>query len=336
MDEPTAALTRDESERLFKVLREIRAAGGSVLYVSHRLDEVMALCDRATVLRDGATIDSGRMADITHDDLVAMMIGRKVEEAYPPASAKPSTEAAMTVENLSTERLSGLSFSVGKGEILGIAGLSGMGQRDLLRALFGDLRPRHGSITLSGRRYRPYGPSAAWKAGVAYVPRERRTEGLMLTRAIFENVTLPHLDQRSFAGSILTTGAERRFAAGLGAEVRLRASGPKQLARELSGGNQQKVVFARALGGNPKLLLLDEPTRGVDVGAKFDIYSIIRDMTAKGMAVILVSSDLPELIGMCDRIAVMRDGAIADIVSARGLKEDDLLNLCYGRAALAA
>ncbi|MGN6488898.1 MAG: sugar ABC transporter ATP-binding protein, partial [Devosia sp.] len=316
MDEPTAALTRDESERLFRVLREIRAAGGSVLYVSHRLDEIMALCDRATVLRDGATIDTGRMADITHDDLVALMIGRKVEEAYPPAGAAPAEAVALEVRGLAAGRLQPSSFALRRGEILGVAGLSGSGQRELVRALFGDLPIRSGSMSLDGRPYRPYGPSAAWQAGVAYVPRERRSEGLMLSRPIFENVTLAHLAQQSLGGSLLTPRAERRFATALGADVRLRSAGPRQLAQELSGGNQQKVVFARALGGKPKLLLLDEPTRGVDVGAKFDIYSIIRDMTAKGMAVILVSSDLPELIGMCDRIAVLRDGALAEIVDA--------------------
>lgn len=336
MDEPTAALTRDESERLFKVLREIRAAGGSVLYVSHRLDEVMALCDRATVMRDGATIDTGKIADITHDDLVALMIGRKVEEAHPAPTVAPANDVALDVRDLSTDRLRSISFTLHKGEILGVAGLSGSGQRDLLRVLFGDLPQRGESVTLDGRPYRPYSPSAAWKSGVAYVPRERRNEGLMLSRPIFENVTLAHLGQQSLGGSFLTPRAERRFSTSLGEDVRLRSSGPRQLAMELSGGNQQKVVFARALGGNPKLLLLDEPTRGVDVGAKFDIYTIIRDMTAKGMAVILVSSDLPELIGMCDRIAVMRDGVITEVVEAHGLREDDLLNRCYGRAPVAA
>src|SRR5690606_22351006 len=157
-----AALTRDESERLFKVLREIRANGGSVLYVSHRLDEVMALCDRATVLRDGETIDTGRMADITHDDLVALMIGRKVEEAYPAPATAPSSDIALDVRGLSASGLSPVTFAVRKGEILGVAGLSGSGQRELLRTLFGDLPRRSGDVTLDGRSYRPYGPAAAW------------------------------------------------------------------------------------------------------------------------------------------------------------------------------
>jgi ribose transport system ATP-binding protein len=336
MDEPTAALTRDESERLFRVLREIRAAGGSVLYVSHRLDEVMALCDRATVLRDGATIDTGRMTEITHDDLVALMIGRKVEEAYPAPVSIPAADMALEVTGLVAGGLKPATFAVQRGEIFGIAGLTGSGQRELLRALFGDLPRKGGSVTLDARPYRPSAPLDAWSAGVAYVPRERRNEGLMLSRPIFENVTLPHLSRQSLGGSLLQPRAERQFAADLGEDVRLRSSGVKQLTVELSGGNQQKVVFARALGGKPKLLLLDEPTRGVDVGAKFDIYTLIRDMTAKGMAVILVSSDLPELIGMCDRIAVMRDGAITEIVAAAGLREDDLLNRCYGRAGSVA
>ena len=302
MDEPTAALTREESERLFAVLEEIRASGNSVLYVSHRLDEVMRLCNRATVLRDGRTIDTGRMADITHDDLVALMIGRKVEQAYPPRMAPIGDKIAYQ----------GNGLVVREGEILGIAGLAGAGQRELLLSIFGE-------------------PGKAWRGGIGYVPRERRSEGLVGTRPIFENITLAHLRDRSAAGLWLTPRAEKRFAAGMGESVRLKATGMGQRAFELSGGNQQKVVFARALSGKPRLLLLDEPTRGVDVGAKFDIYSIIRDMTAKGMAVILVSSDLPELIGMCDRIAILRDRRIVSEVPAAGLGEDELLNRCYGR-----
>ncbi|MEX1181212.1 MAG: sugar ABC transporter ATP-binding protein [Cucumibacter sp.] len=333
MDEPTAVLTRQESERLFRVLREIGSTGGSVLYVSHRLDEVMTLCDKATVLRDGKTIDTGKIAEITHDDLVALMIGRRVEEAYPRAAAAPLAEVALEVMGLRAEGLKPLSMSIRKGEILGVAGLPGSGQRELLRALFGALPLQGGTMRLGDRPYLSRSPTSAWASGLAYVPRERRSEGLALSRPIFENMTLAHLKRLSLGGAFLTPRKERRFATAMGENVRLRSAGPGQLCLELSGGNQQKVVFAKALGGNPDVLLLDEPTRGVDVGAKFDIYSIIRGMTAKGMAVILVSSDLPELIGMCDRIAVMREGAITEVVDAAGLGEDDLLNRCYGRAA---
>ena len=186
-------------------------------------------------------------------------------------------------------------------------------------------------MTLGGQSYRPRSPASAWRAGIGYIPRERRSEGLVLSRPIFENATLPHLSTQSRWRTWLTPAREKRLATQQGELVRLKASGVGQRVRELSGGNQQKVVFAKALLGKPRLLLLDEPTRGVDVGAKFDIYSIIREMAAGGMGVVLVSSDLPELIGMADRIAVMRDGAITDIVAAAGLNEERLLNLCYGR-----
>lgn len=332
MDEPTAALTRDESERLFRVLREIRASGSSVLYVSHRLDEIMALCDKATVLRDGRSIDSGALTNITHDDLVALMIGRKVEEAYPKATAQPRETTVFAASGLATAGINPVSLSLREGEVLGIAGLSGSGQAELIRAIFGDAKRTAGTMTLSGVPYAPSSPAAAWQSGVAYVPRERRAEGLVMRRPIFENITLAHLKRQSRAGTWLTPNREKRFAAELGANMRLKAVGPAQDVLELSGGNQQKVVFAKAVAGNPRLLLLEEPTRGVDVGAKFDIYSIVRELTAKGAAVILVSSDLPELIGISDRIAIMRQGAITTIVDAAGLREDDLINLCYGRA----
>ncbi|WEK03772.1 MAG: sugar ABC transporter ATP-binding protein [Candidatus Devosia phytovorans] len=333
MDEPTAALTRDESERLFRVLREIRASGSSVLYVSHRLDEIMALCDRATVLRDGKSIDSGKMADITHDDLVAMMIGRKVEEAYPKAQVVPRDGLAFETTGLEAPDLGPLDFTLRQGEILGIAGLSGAGQAELVHTLFGDIRPTAGAMTLDGKPYTPSGPGAAWAAGIAYVPRERRAQGLIMRRPIFENITLTHLKRQSLGGIWLTPRRERAFATRIGQGMQLKSVGPDQPVFELSGGNQQKVVFGRALAERPRLLLLEEPTRGVDIGAKFDIYAILRDLAAQGTAIILVSSDLPELLGMSDRIAVMRDGCFDALVDAAGLGEDDLINLCYGRVS---
>lgn len=332
LDEPTAALNAQESERLFAVLRQLRTSGASVLYVSHRLDEVMAICDMATVMRDGRSIDTGKIADITHDHLVALMIGRRVEEAYPAVQAAPRDDLVLSVDGLSVRGGQPVSFDVKSGEVLGIAGIANAGQRNLLRTLFGDLSSTAGTMTLAAQPYRPRSPADGWRAGIGYIPRERRSEGLIVSRPIFENTTLPHLAAQSRWKTFLTPRREKHLAVAQGERVRLKASGPNQRVRELSGGNQQKVVFAKALVGKPRLLLLDEPTRGVDVGAKFDIYSIIRDMTAQGMGVVLVSSDLPELLGMADRIAVMRDGAITEIVEAKGLTEDRLLNLCYGRA----
>lgn len=332
MDEPTAALTREESERLFRVLREIRASGSSVLYVSHRLDEIMALCDRATVLRDGRAIDSGRMAEITHDDLVAMMIGRKVEEAYPPAKSATSAEIVLSVRDLAANGIGPVDLDITAGEILGIAGLSGSGQAELVKTIFGDMRPTAGTMTLLGAPYRPGSPAAAWARGVAYVPRERRAQGLVMRRPVFENITLAHLRRQSLGGVWLTPRREQAFARSTGETMQLKSAGPDQPVFELSGGNQQKVVLGKAVAGAPKLLILEEPTRGVDIGARFDIYSILRDLAAQGTAILLVSSDLPELLGMSDRIAILRDGRIDAPVAAAGLGEDDLINLCYGRS----
>jgi ribose transport system ATP-binding protein len=330
MDEPTAALTGEEAGRLFAVLSEIRRSGRSVLYVSHRIDEVMRLCDRITVLRDGAVIATKAIGETTQDEIIRMMIGRQVDEAYPRPLAPAGEEIVLAVQGLRGGRLEPLNFDLRKGEIVGIAGLSGAGQSEILRLLAGADRVRDGRINVNGRAGRPQGLPSAWRSGLAYVPRERRSEGLVLSRAVDDNIVLPHLKRFSRRGGFLARSRERAAAAASAADVRLKARGLRQLCRELSGGNQQKVVFAKALTGRPAVLLLDEPTRGVDVGAKFDIYSLIREWSAKGMAVLMASSDFPELLGMCDRIIVMRDGAIATILEADGLTEEVLLNHCYG------
>ncbi len=331
MDEPTAALTGEEAERLFLVLREIRRSGRAVLYVSHRLDEVVALCDRVTVLRDGAVIATRPIAETNHDDIVRMMIGRQVDGAYPARLAPVDTgHVALSVRDLAGDGLKPVSFDLHRGEVLGIAGLSGAGQSEVLRLLMGADRARHGQVSVVGQALRRRGLKAKWASRLAYVPRERRSEGLVLSRPIYENVTLPHLGAVSRGGVVLDRRRERALAASRGEDVRLKAVGPRQLCYQLSGGNQQKVVFAKALAGEPVVLLLDEPTRGVDVGAKFDIYSLVREWTARGMAVIMASSDFPELLGMCDRIMVMRDRALAAVLDTAGLTEEGLVAHCWG------
>ncbi len=337
MDEPTAALTGEEAERLFRVLQEIRKAGRAVLYVTHRLDEVVRLCDRVTVLRDGAVIATTPVAETSHDDIVRMMIGRQVDGAYPsPLAPVDAGSVVLSVRDLLGDGLKPVSFDLHRGEVLGIAGLSGAGQSEVLRLLIGADRPRQGRLSLSGQELGQRGLKAKWGSGLAYVPRERRSEGLVLTRPIYENVSLPHLDAMSRGGVILDRRRERALARSRGEDVRLKAVGPRQLCYQLSGGNQQKVVFARALAGEPAVLLLDEPTRGVDVGAKFDIYSLVREWTARGMAVIIASSDFPELLGMCDRIMVMRERALAAVLDADGLTEESLIAHCWGHDAPAA
>jgi ribose transport system ATP-binding protein len=262
------------------------------------------------------------------------MIGRQVDRAYPHAVAPARAEVALAASGLSGGAVDQISFDLNKGEIVGLAGLAGAGQSDVLRLVMGAEPARAGHIQIGDHVGRPHGLAAAWQSGLAYVPRERRSEGLVLSRPIVENISLAHLDRFSRGGVFLARRRERAVADQRGAEVRLKARGTHQLCQELSGGNQQKVVFAKALSGEPQVLLLDEPTRGVDVGAKFDIYSLIREWSANGMAVLIASSDFPELLGMCDRIIVMRHGAIATILDTAGLSEETLLGHCYGPAAM--
>jgi len=326
LDEPTASLTGDEAARLFAAIAALKAEGAGILYVSHRMDEVMALADRITVLRDGRHVATHARADTTRDAIIHDMTGREMSDLFPPRLPGQAV-AILSVRDLTAPGLNGLSLDLAEGEILGLAGLSGSGRGPLLRALMGDL-PRTGSVQLAGMDL-PASPTGAWARGLAYVPRERRTEGVMLRSALAETITLPHLSSLS-RGGLLRHRAMAENVARLARDVRLKARGPAQPVAELSGGNQQKVLFARALAGRPRVLLLDEPTRGVDVGAKFDIYTLIRDLAAQGTGVLVASSDLPELIGLCDRIAVMEGGRIARILPAEGLTEAALLAACYG------
>ncbi len=325
-DEPTAALNPAEAERLFAAVRALRDAGAAVLYVSHRMEEVLALADRVTVLRDGVDVLTAPIAGTGQDKIIAAMTGRPAGALFPPRASAPGP-VALSVDDLAAGPLQGVSFELREGEILGLAGLAGAGRNACLRAVMGAIPRRAGRVRLDGRDVPPK-PAGAWAAGLAYVPRERRAEGLMLRCAISANVALPHLGAFSRLG-LAAPDRERRAASEQAGRVRLRARGPGQPAGELSGGNQQKVLFARALVGRPRVLLLDEPTRGVDVGARADIYALIRNLAAEGAAILVASSDLPELVGLADRIAVLREGRIVRVLDADGLTEAGLLAHCY-------
>ncbi len=329
MDEPTAALTGEESEKLFQVIGELRNVGASVLYVSHRMNEVMDICDRVTVFRDGRDVATKALADTDRDEVIILMTGREVKDAYPPRTSAIQSEQQVSCKDLATKHIRDVSFDLMAGEILGVAGLANTGQSELLHALLGVDKPKSGAVNIKGIDGKPHDPASAWRSKIAYIPRERRREGLMLQRSIIDNISLPHLRIFSRFGGVLSRRRERQHAEALGKDVSLKAQNLRQPAYQLSGGNQQKVVLARAIGDAPELLLLDEPTRGVDVGAKFDIYSLIRDLSDKGTAVIVTSSDLPELIGMCDRILIMRDGTQHSIVSTKDLNASDLLAMFY-------
>jgi ribose transport system ATP-binding protein len=330
MDEPTAALTGQEVETLFAVIERLKAQGRAILYVSHRLDEIFQIAARVTVMRDGRVVANLPITATTPDDLIRQMTGRDLQQVYPPRESAIGADVRLTVADLSSAAIHEVSFEQRAGEILGVAGLSGAGRTELLRAVIGADRRLGGEITLAGSNNGWRSPAGAWEQGIAFVPEERRSQGLILSRGISDNVSLPHLGHLSRGRVFLDRVRERAASVQLGESVRLKAAGPGQIVRQLSGGNQQKVVFARALARPPRLLLLDEPTRGVDVGAKVDIYRLIRQISAQGTAILLASSELPELLGLCDRILVLRRGHLVDVVPAAGLTEDALLALCYG------
>jgi ABC-type sugar transport system ATPase subunit len=263
-------------------------------------------------------------------EIIRLMTGRDVADAYPPRTTAIGEAIALDVRRLATPHVSGISFQLRQGEILGVAGLANAGQSELLRGVMGADANDVRELAIGGAPLDARNPSAAWRNGFAYVPRERRREGLMLSRSITDNVTLPHLRQTSLLETFLDRRRERAVTEELGRQVRLKAARLGQLCRQLSGGNQQKVVFARAMAGKPSILLLDEPTRGVDVGARFDIYTLIRELSARGTSVLMSSSDLPELLGLSDRILIMRAGKQHAIVPAAGLSQADLLHLLYG------
>lgn len=328
LDEPTAALSEDESEKLFDVLAQLKAAGVAILYVSHRMNEVLRICDDVTVLRDGRAVFSAPVAKTGRQEIIFAMTGRPLDEAYPGRSRPIGKSIVCSAKAVSTRQISAVSFDLHAGEIIGIAGLTNAGQSEVLRVIMGLAPLVKGEAQVCGRPL-PASPSEAWSRHIAYVPRERRSEGLMLRRNVQDNIVLPHLGSIARAGGLANRSAEQQAAARLGSAVRLKAASPRQSVYQLSGGNQQKVVFARALGASPALLLLDEPTRGVDVGAKFDIYALLRTISDAGCGILLTSSDLPELLGICDRILIMRDGVQAALVETGAMRPSELLAQFY-------
>lgn len=328
LDEPTAALSEDEADKLFRVIEQLKTAGVAVLYVSHRMNEVMRICDDVTVLRDGKTVLSSAIAETDRQQIIFAMTGRDLEETHPKRKTPISNTIVCAAKDAATAHIRNVNFELREGEIVGICGLTNAGQSEVLQLFMGLSALERGSVTVT-ERAAPGSPSEAWGSNIAYVPRERRSEGLMLRRSAQDNIVLPHLASLSRNGGIAHSRAEEAIAERLSSSVRLKAASPKQSVYELSGGNQQKVVFARALAADPKLLLLDEPTRGVDVGAKFDIYSLMRQASSKGCSILLTSSDLPELLGMCDRIIIMRDGVQSAPIPVDALTPATLLAQFY-------
>ena len=311
MDEPTASLTRQEQELLFNVVRNLRAAGVGVIYISHRLEEIFALADRVTVLRDGESVGTRPVAELTEAELIRLMIGREMQDIYPPAEGAPGPVVlALRGLGCAAGGVHGIDLELRAGEIVGLAGLVGAGRTELARTLFGITPADAGDLQLHGQPARIQSPADAVALGLAYVPEDRRRHGVILDLPIAHNMSIA-VHRRLFPGGWLRFGAERRLALDFIRDLAVKTSGPDAPGGSLSGGNQQKVSLARWLATRPKVLILDEPTQGVDVGAKGEIHRIIRRLAKDGLAVLLISSDLPEVLGMSDRIVVMRGGTIA-------------------------
>ena len=314
MDEPTSSLFDDAVERLFALIRGLRARGVSVVYVSHKMDEIFRIADRVTVLRDGQTVGTRDAASSDAAELIRLMVGRDLNLAG-SSHGVPRGGIVLEVDNLSTGRLRGVSFALGRGEVLGVAGLVGAGRSELGAALFG-LDPIRGCrIRLSGGDYQPRSPRDAMRRGVGLVPEDRRTAGLMMSMSVRENASLATLDRFARWG-FLAHSRERRELELVSRRVALRSPSPGTCVSNLSGGNQQKVLLARWLLLHPDILFLDDPTRGIDIAAKQDIYRLIEELAGAGKAVILVSSELPELLRCCHRILVLREGRVTAVFDA--------------------
>jgi len=309
MDEPTAALTPREVERLFGILRELADAGIGIMFVSHRLDEVLEISDRITVMRDGQTVATRPTGELSRRALIELMVGRSLEDEFPRGTAVPGS-VRLSVRNLSGGKVHDVSFDVRAGEILGIAGLMGAGRTELARLIFGADPRTSGHIFLDGRPVDPTRPCDAIEAGIGLLNEDRKGQGLVLCASASDNFALPNLSHWSRFGMLNLSGQERAFAGHVQA-LAIKVSAPEQKAETLSGGNQQKLLVARWLETDSQVIIFDEPTRGIDVGAKYEMYLIIRRLAAEGKAIILISSELPEILGMCSRVLVMRAGCLA-------------------------
>ena len=324
-DEPTSSLSEHEVDALFRLIGRLRDSGVAVVYVSHRMKEIFQLADRVAVLRDGKLVGVQNAADTDEGSLVRMMIGRDLSQLEARATQEPG-EVVLKLENVTTDDVSDISLEVRAGEVVCLAGLVGAGRSELARAVVGDVPVRSGRVLLSGKPLRARNPGVAVKAGIGFAPEERKTDALLMQRSVRDNISIAVLDRlRRFR--VIRRAKERELVAEYIRELRVRTPSMEQEVRKLSGGNQQKAVLARWLARRPKLLILDEPTRGVDVGAKAEIYRIIDCLATEGIALLVISSDLPEVLTLADRIVVMRGGRVAGEISRADATEEAVLTL---------
>ncbi|WAL66174.1 sugar ABC transporter ATP-binding protein [Amycolatopsis cynarae] len=334
MDEPTAALSVFEVERLFNVARALREEGAAIMFISHRFEEITELCQRVTIMRDGRHVSTDPLADLTVDEMVRRMVGRELDALFPKQDVTPG-EVVLEVEGLSREGVfRDVSFSVRAGEIVAFAGLVGSGRSEVVQAVFGVDERDAGVVRLNGKGLKPGSPRAAMAAGMALVPEDRRQQGLVMDLSIERNVTLPRSGALARLG-FLFGGTERREAQRWTQKLQTKFGRLGDAVGTLSGGNQQKVVLAKWLSMTPKLLIVDEPTRGIDVGTKAEVHRLMSTLAADGVAVVMVSSELPEVLGMADRVLVMREGRIVAEIPRAEASEDTVMFAAMGQGAAA-
>jgi rhamnose transport system ATP-binding protein len=328
MDEPTASLTERETQQLFGIISDLTSSGVGVVYISHRLEEIFAISDRITVLRDGHHITTRPASELDAEELVRLMVGRPLNELFTRSTSSPG-EVALEVRGLGRSgEFEGVDLAVRGGEIVGLSGLVGAGRSELAQSIFGISPPEEGEILIDGEEVRVSSPQSAMERGIFYVPEERRSQGLILPFSIKNNITLSILDRISRFGFVPRT--ERQTADRFARELSIRGANISDPASRLSGGNQQKVVLAKSLAREPRILLLDEPTRGIDVGAKSEIYRLIDDLAKEGKAILLISSELEEVLSMSDRIVVMREGRVTGEFERGEATQEDVMTAATG------
>ena len=327
LDEPTSSLSNAETEILYGLVARLKRAGVTILYISHRMREIFTLCDAVTVLRDGRHISTRPIAETSHDEVVRQMVGRELLQAQKVHRSHADAATVLEVEGLSRPgRYQDISFSVRRGEIVGIAGLIGAGRSDVADGIFAAEPPHAGQIRLDGRPLNARRPAEAMAAGIALVPEDRKLQGLVLDHSVAENMTLAVLRRLAF-GPFRRRGAERGVVERYCRRLSVKARSPDQTVGTLSGGNQQKVLLAKWLATQPKLLIVDEPTRGVDVGTKAEVYALMEELAGDGLAILIISSDMPELLAVSDRILVMREGRLVGEIAGRDATEHQIMKM---------
>jgi rhamnose transport system ATP-binding protein len=329
MDEPTAALSPHEVDNLFATVRRLRERGVAIVFISHRLEEVTAIADTVTVLRDGRHVATAPAADLSHGEIVRLMVGRSLDALFPKEDAEIG-DVVLRADGLTRRGVfSGVSFELRRGEIVGLAGFVGSGRTEVARSIFGIDRLDAGRLWISGRRFRPRSPRAALRRGLAYLPEDRLHQGLVQPMSISANTSMAVLPRLTPVG-LLQPWRERRLARRFMEQLRIRATSPGQVVRSLSGGNQQKVVLSKWLAAEPRILVLDEPTHGVDVGTKADVHRAISHLAAQGLTILMISSELPEILGMSDRVLVMREGRLVAEFSRADATQERIIEAASG------